>query len=352
MLPLAEVSPTIRNIQDLLFLPGFLSPTLAILYTPVHTWAGRYGSARDTTCLEIRTFDLTSTGSYPLLTSVTNLPSDPLYMIACPSELRGVVVVTTTGIVHVDQGGKVLGAGVSAWWGYTTRLHGDPSGEERRISLEGSRSVFVSERDMLLVLANGDVHQVRFEMDGRSVGSIKIDEQSSSVPPPSSITIAGRQAVFFGSAEGDSLLSKVDIVREMVKAEEVKPENGDMEVDYDDDLYGDLASDVGVNAAGKEVATGPGKAVLTTHDRLLGTGKIMDMEFGIAATDQGVSQTRLKHMSPRTDQQLRTYPQLVTVSGGTEKSTFNVFRVKLSPSRYQIHATDFDSAAWRTDHET
>lgn len=291
VLPLTDVSPSIRNIQDFLFLPGFHSPTLAILYTPVHTWAGRYGSARDTTCLEIRTFDLTTTGSYPLLTSVSGLPSDPLYMIACPSELRGVVVVTTTGIVHIDQGGKVLGAGVNAWWGYTTNLRGDPSGEGRRISLEGSRSVFVSERDMLLVLSNGDVHQVRFEMDGRSVGSIKIDEQSSSVPPPSSVTIAGNNAVFFGSAEGDSLFAKVEMVREVVQADETerdKVENGDMDVDYDEDLYGD-SKDVELNAAGKEVMTGPGKARLTPHDRLLATGKIMDLEFGIAATDQGVS---------------------------------------------------------------
>lgn len=270
---------------------------MALLYMPTHTWAGRYRSARDTTCLEIRTFDLTTSGSYPLLTSVTGLPSDPLYMIACPSELRGVVIVTTTGIVHVDQGGKVLGAGVNAWWGYTTNLKGDPASEERRISLEGSRSVFVSERDMLLVLANGDVHQVRFEMDGRSVGSIKIDEQSSSVPPPSSVTIAGNNGVFFGSAEGDSLFAKIDMVREVVQSEDVKKEtngdSGDMEVDYDEDLYGDSAA-VEVNEAGKEVTTGPGKATLTPHDRLIGVGKIMDLEFGIAATDQGVSPHKLQ----------------------------------------------------------
>jgi cleavage and polyadenylation specificity factor subunit 1 len=291
VLPLSEISPAIRNVQDLLFLPGFHSPTLAILYTPSQTWAGRYGSARDTTCLEIRTFDLTTSGSYPLLTSVPNLPSDPLYMLACPSELRGVVVITTTGIVHIDQGGKVVGAGVNGWWGYTTNLKGDSASEERRISLEGSRAVFVSERDMLLVLANGDVHQVRFEMEGRTVGSIKVDEQSSTVPPPSSVIVAGDKAVFFGSAEGNSLLSKVDMVREILKVDgdAAKEEtNGDMEVDYDEDLYGDSAA-AEQGGTGKEVYTGPSKATLSSYDTLSGIGKIMDMEFGIAATDQGVS---------------------------------------------------------------
>jgi cleavage and polyadenylation specificity factor subunit 1 len=212
-------------------------------------------------------------------------------MLACPSELRGVVIITTTGIVHVDQGGKVVGAGINGWWGYTTNLKGDASSEDRRISLEGSRAVFVSERDMLLVLVNGDVHQVRFEMEGRTVGSIKVDEQSSTVPPPSSVIVAGDRAVFFGSAEGDSLLAKVDMVREVlqVDGDEARDEaNKEMEVDYDEDLYGDsTAADQA--GSGKEVYTGPSKATLSSLDTLTGIGKIIDMEFGIAATDQGVS---------------------------------------------------------------
>jgi cleavage and polyadenylation specificity factor subunit 1 len=328
VLPLADVSPQIRNIQDLLFLPGFHSPTLAILYTPIHTWAGRYGSARDTTCLEIRTFDLTTSGSYPLLTAVPGLPSDPLYMIACPSELRGVAVITSTGIIHIDQGGRVVGAGVNAWWEYTTNLKGDTSSEARRISLEGSRAVFVSERDMLLILANGDVHQVRFEMEGRSVGRILVDEKSTTVPPPSSAITAGENAVFIGSAEGDSLLAKVDMVRDLVKVDEAADEkpNGDMEVDYDEDLYGD-ADGGEKNAAGQEMYTGPSRASLTPFDVLAGIGKIMDMEFGIAATDQGVSSPRAKHRTTLMIQ-VRTNPQLVTVNGGSRSSTINVFRVR------------------------
>jgi cleavage and polyadenylation specificity factor subunit 1 len=201
-----------------------------------------------------------------------------------------VVVITTTGIIHIDQGGKVVGAGVNAWWEYTTNLKGDTSSEERRISLEGSRSVFVSERDMLLILANGDVHQVRFEMEGRSVGNIKVDEKSTTVPPPSSVISAGDNSVFIGSAEGDSLLAKIEMVRELANVAEAASEsgaNGDMEVDYDEDLYGDAGGEK--DGTGKEVYTGPSRASVTQFDVLAGIGKIMDMEFGIAATDQGVS---------------------------------------------------------------
>jgi len=251
-------------------------------------------------------------------------------MIACPSELRGVAVVTSTGIIHIDQGGKVVGAGVNAWWEYTTNLKGDTSSEARRISLEGSRSVFVSERDMLLILANGDVYQVRFEMEGRSVGRITVDEKSTTVPPPSSVIAAGDKAVFIGSAEGDSLLAKVDMVRDLVKVDEeaaVKAGDGDMEVDYDEDLYGD-AEGGEKNAAGQEIYTGPSRASVTPFDVLAGIGKIMDMEFGIAATDQGVSHDDVGPQDSLLTCQVRTNPQLVTVNGGSRTSTINVFRVR------------------------
>ncbi len=225
VLSLSEISPSLKNLQDLLFLPGFHSPTLALLYCPMYTWSGRYRSARDTFCLEIRTFDLSSGGYYPLLTYLTGLPSDSLYLVACPAELGGVVLVNSTGLVHIDQSGRMVGAGVNAWWDFATSVKADKSSEDLKLSLDGSKCVFVSERDMLLVLQNGDVHQVRFEMDGRAVGMIKVDEQSSSVPPPSSVIIAGDRALFVGSSEGDSLLAKADMVRH------AKGVNGDLEPD-------------------------------------------------------------------------------------------------------------------------
>lgn len=229
------MSTTIKNLQDLLFLPGFHSPTLALLFSPMHTWAGRYQSNKDTFRLEIRTIDLSSTGTYPLLTSVASLPSDSLYLVACPTEVGGVVVVTTTGIIHVDQSGRIVSAAVNGWWSDVTSLSSDSASKSRKLSLEGSRAEFVSQRDMLLVLQNGDVHQVRFEMDGRAVGTIKVDEQSSTVPPPSTMVLAGAQGLFVGSAEGDSLLAKVDMVREVVEeAEDEEQKKDDIEVDWDE----------------------------------------------------------------------------------------------------------------------
>ena len=282
-----DVSPQLKNLTDLLFLPGFHSPTLALLYTPIFTWAGRYKTARDTFVLEIRTIDLSSVGSYPLLTSVTGLPADSLYIVACPADLGGVVLVTETGLLHIDQSGRVIGTSVNAWWSYATSIRADGQNEDRKLSLEGSKGIFVDGRDMLLVLKNGDVHQVRFEMEGRSVGAIKVDEQTSSFPPPSSMVIAGDKALFVGSSEGDCLLAKLELVREAKELSKTE----EMEVDWDEDLYGDINEAMINGHKANAALTGPANVEVSTYDVLAGTGKIMDMQFGIALTDQAVSLT-------------------------------------------------------------
>nr|ODO03748.1 protein CFT1 [Cryptococcus depauperatus CBS 7855] len=308
VLSLSDVSSSLRNIQDLIFLPGFHSSTIALLFSPMHSWAGRYQSVKDNFCLEIRTFDITSGGTYPLLTSVKNLPSDCLYLVACPPELGGVVVVTSTGIVHVDQSSRIVGIRVNGWWNLVTNLKSSSKYESHKLSLEGSRGIFVTPRDMLLILQNGDVHQLRFIMEGRNVSEIEVEEKSSEVPPPSTVVKVGENAVFVGCAEGDSWLAKVQIEREVIK-EEINGGKEEIDVDWDEDLYGDINGCALDNKAGNQ-ELGPAKISLIPYDVLSGVGKILDVEFGIAATDTSV----------------RTYPQLVAISGGSRKSTFNVFR--------------------------
>lgn len=238
MLALSDVSPDIKNIKDFLFLPGFHSPTIALLFAPMNTWAGRYKSVKDTFRLEIRTIDTSAGGTYPLITSVTGLPSDSQYLVACPSEVGGVVVVTASGIIHIDQSGRVVSTSVNGWWGYTTDMKSDSSFESCKLALDNSHAQFVTENDMLLVLETGDVHQIRFEMDGRAVGAIKVDEQCSTVPPPSTLVPAGADGIFVGSVEGDSLLATVEKARDTTAQEEPETKQ---EMDVDDWDEGELS---------------------------------------------------------------------------------------------------------------
>jgi cleavage and polyadenylation specificity factor subunit 1 len=147
------------------------------------------------------------------------------------------MLVTTTGLLHVDQGGRVVCVSVNAWWGYTTSRISDRSYESRQLSLEGSRASFVGDRDMLLVLATGQAHQIRMEMDGRAVGSIIVEEEVGVLPPPSSISRLGKDKVIVGSAEGDSVMYEIQMIREKVDQGEDKKPAIDMELDYDDGTF-------------------------------------------------------------------------------------------------------------------
>ena len=95
----------------------------------------------------------------------------------------------------------------------------------------------------------------------------------------------------------------------MVRVESNPSRQQEMEVDWDEDLYGDINAAPNGDAV-KEIPTGPARIQISPYDVLAGIGKILDMDFGIAVTDQGV----------------RTYPQLVTIGGGSKRSTINVFR--------------------------
>ena len=59
------------------------------------------------------------------------------------------------------------------------------------------------------------------------------------------------------------------------------------------DLYGDINDSSNTNGTAnggvKEVPTGPARIQISRYDILTGVGKILDMEFGIAVTDEGVS---------------------------------------------------------------
>ncbi len=63
------------------------------------------------------------------------------------------------------------------------------------------------------------------------------------------------------------------------------------------DLYGDLngpSTNGKINGVSHSSPTGPATITLSTHDKLTGIGKIVDMCFGTAATDQGVSLSSAK----------------------------------------------------------
>lgn len=329
ILSLPELSPSLRNIKDLAFLPGFNNPTLAILSQPLPTATGRTATPRDTFHLEIRTMDPLAQ-TYPLISSVSNLPSDAQYLVPCPQSIGGVLLVTATALLHVDQSGKFVATSTNGWARFTSALVPTARREECLLELDGSRVVWADEGNFLLLLRDGRVVQARLQVEGRSVigvdlvapkGTASADgvaldlglNQPSAACEVPCIAEDGstRNAFFAASAVGDSHLVAINMVPEETAAEE-KEVKDEMDVDLDDgmscfphipfhmprptdslllsDLYGDSVIRSELTMAERQVM----QAHLEVVGKVAGVGYVSDMTFGVtpedpAAREAGVS---------------------------------------------------------------
>ena len=234
VLPLEDVSKSLCNLKDFLFLPGFNNPTIAFLYEPKPTWTGRIQSQKDTFHVEVRTLDVLSK-TYASLSTVSGLPSDSQYMVACSTAIGGVVVVTSTAVIHVDQSGRRVATSLNGWYGTLTGLSADRSAEDRRLELDGSGAVWIDDKNLLLTLRGGETVQIKIELEGRAVHSISIlNHHVGLVNTPASLTKVGERNVFVASFTGDSMLYRIDLEQFGLEIE------GTSEGDLPDDLDMDL----------------------------------------------------------------------------------------------------------------
>jgi cleavage and polyadenylation specificity factor subunit 1 len=253
ILSLPELSPSLRNIKDLTFLPGFNNPTLAILSQPLPTATGRTATPRDTFHLEIRTMDPLAQ-TYPLISSVSNLPSDAQYLVPCPQSIGGVLLVTATALLHVDQSGTFVATSTNGWARFTSALAPTLKREECLLELDGSRVVWADEGNFLLLLRDGRVVQARLQVEGRSVvgvdlvapkgtaaaDGVALDLGLNQPSAACGVPCTGedgseRNAFFAASAVGDSHLVAINMVPEETAAAE-KEVKDEMDVDLDDGM--------------------------------------------------------------------------------------------------------------------
>ena len=234
VLPLEDVSKSLCNVKDFLFLPGFNNPTIAFLYEPKPTWTGRIQTQKDTFHVEVRTLDVLSK-TYASLSTVSGLPSDSQYLVACSTAIGGVVVVTSTSIIHVDQSGRKVATSLNGWYGTLTGLSADRTAEDRRFELDGSGAIWMDDRNLLLTLRGGQTFQIKIELEGRTVHTVSIlDHYVGLVNAPAGVIKVGDKNVFVASATGDSKLYQMELKRYKLEIEETS--EGDVPDDLDMDL--------------------------------------------------------------------------------------------------------------------
>lgn len=213
----SDVDERIRHIVDFTFLPGFTSPTIAILFQHPQTWT-RYvavglllGSMRlaelfhsrlreykDTVGMFIFTLDLV-TRNCPIITAVENLPYDSLYLVPCSAALGGVVVVTSNSLIHIAQTSRRVVLPVNGW---SSRVSDIPalalSAEEsqRSLKLEGSRAAFIGDNSLFLFLIDGTVYPIEILAEGRTVSQLSMAAPVAQTTIPAVVKSVGGRTSF------------------------------------------------------------------------------------------------------------------------------------------------------------
>lgn len=248
ILSLQKADPAIKNIRDFAFLPNFQRPTVAVLFERERTWTGRLNELHDTCAVRIITLDLTSSAdaSHSVISTRDGLPYSSLYVVAGPQGLGGgVFIVTSYAILHVDQGGRIVGIAVSKWHSQVSRLslpnasHSDES-NQLALGLENSRLVFPDAAlpIALLILQDGSIFTINCALEGRTLTSMSLAHKGETVQPSTASLLPGSDLVLISSMVGQSSLIRARKIQVAVeKVEEVE----DIDMDLDADLYGDTA---------------------------------------------------------------------------------------------------------------
>ncbi|KZV86543.1 hypothetical protein EXIGLDRAFT_712088 [Exidia glandulosa HHB12029] len=283
VLSLPEVDNDMRNIIDIAFLNGFNNPTLAVLFQTQQTWTGRLTEFKDTVKLRIITLDLV-TRTYPIITSVDNLPYDCFKLVPCPAALGGVVVLAGNALLHVDQSGKSVGVAMNGWTPRATDFPMAPP--ERDDKLEGSHAVFVSERTFLLVSRDGAIVPVEIQVGGRLITKLEVGERLAQTTIPSSLCTVNPELVLVTHDEEDIVPGKSAGSNGTNGASHGATYDDPMDSD-DEDLYG--GADMMVTSTSGTVVGGHATTVekrrvlrLALADSLYGHGSISDMVFVLA----------------------------------------------------------------------
>ncbi|KAI0687702.1 CPSF A subunit region-domain-containing protein [Cytidiella melzeri] len=293
----SDVDERIRHTIDFVFLPGFTSPTIAVLFQNTQTWTSRLREYKDTVGLFIFTLDLI-THNCPIITAIENLPYDSLFLVSCSATVGGVIVVTSNSLIHISQTGRRVFVPLNGWASRVSDMALPTlSNDEHKpdLSLEGARAAFVDEKTLYVVLKDGTVYPVEILAEGRSVSELSLGAPVARTTIPSVVRSIPSEHLFIGSMVGPSVLLKTVKLEEAVPEQDIEMTSAPpavvdtaeiVDFDDDDDLYGTSHVNEettngeanGVNVLSKKRAV----LHLSLCDTIPGYGAISDMTFSLA----------------------------------------------------------------------
>lgn len=289
----SRLDPNLIHPVDLAFLHEYREPTFGILSSKLAPSAavGR----KDHLSFMVFNLDIQQASHTPIL-SVGGLPQDLFKVIAVPAPVGGALLVGVNELIHIDQSGATNGVGVNPFTKQCTDFTlNDQSSLGLR--LEGCSLDFISPEtgQMLLVLSDGRLATLDFQVDGRRVSGLLLKlispESGGNIIPyrVSCLSRLGRNTIFAASEEGDSVV--FGWTRKQGQASRRKPRPQDTSLDFEDlededlededDLYADTAA-VTQAANGTAAAKG-GELAFRIHDKLTSIAPIRDITYGKAS---------------------------------------------------------------------
>ena len=302
ILSLQVADPAIQNVRDFTFLPNFQRPTIAVLYEREQTWTGRLNELHDSCSLRIITLDLTSSvdASHSVISSREGLPYSCLYLVACPQSIGGgVFIVTPFAVLHMDQGGRIVGVSVSGWHAQTSRLalpEAKKEGAEGKAALDLANSHVVFPDPTFPVahifLQDGSIWSITCALEGRTLTTLSIEPTGNTSQPSQLTVLPSSDLIFVASMVGQSSLLRVK--RTLVAVEKQESKGDDEDMDLDEELYGNAAHSSTSNGVGSSM--GRGRTVLLLEDaaRIPAFGPILDLSPAVindADSTGGLAQT-------------------------------------------------------------
>ncbi|KAH7025390.1 CPSF A subunit region-domain-containing protein [Macrophomina phaseolina] len=311
-LSLPQIDPALTHPVHLDFLHEYREPTFGIISANKAAAASLLYERRDLLTYTVFTLDLEEKASTALL-SVAGLPYDTHKVIPLPLPVGGALLLGANQFIHVDQAGKTSAVAVND---FAKQCSSFPMSDQSELAmrLEGASIELLSPEngDLLVVLKDGSLAVISFKLDGRSVSGLsirKISEEKGGhvVPTAASCTTSlGRNRMFIGSEDGDSVLlgwtkkaaqlSRKRSHAEML-ADDAELSFDEEDLEDDDDLYGDGPSTAKTASASSE-ASDPSNYTFRIHDIMLSLAPIKD----VALASHKVTDTAIGTLERAADQ--------------------------------------------------
>ncbi|XP_016899512.2 cleavage and polyadenylation specificity factor subunit 1 isoform X2 [Cucumis melo] len=280
----------VKHVKDFVFVHGYIEPVMVILHEQELTWAGRV-SWKHHTCMISALSISTTLKQHPLIWSANNLPHDAYKLLAVPSPIGGVLVISANSIHYNSQSASCMLALNN--YAVSADSSQDMPRSNFNVELDAANATWLVNDVALLSTKTGELLLLALVYDGRVVQRLDLSKSKASVLA-SGIASIGNSLFFLGSRLGDSLLVQFSCgVGSSGLASNLKDEGGDIEVDahtakrmrrsssdaLQDMVGGDELSLYGSAANNTESAQK--NFSFAVRDSLINIGPLKDFSYGL-----------------------------------------------------------------------